>query len=92
VTLSAISGRGMRVRACLKTPERGSWLVWVERPTWPLAAETCRRFGMAESETHLAGRPTVGLVARQNGPVARSTRITTAWSVLAVLRLERFRY
>ena len=30
-------------------------LVWVERPTWPFAAATCRRAGRTETAHHLVG-------------------------------------
>jgi hypothetical protein len=62
-------------------------LVWVERPTWLFPVATCRRAGVRRphSSVRAAMRPADGLVARQNGLVARSTQKLTAR-----FRLERF--
>ena len=76
-------GRGARLSAPLEVsaakPERCNW-IRVERPTWPFSAATCRR-ASAPSKNHVvfAGRMMRGgLVARRNGPVARSTTPPTA--------------
>ena len=61
----------------LAEPDRFSQ-TWVERPTWPFSAATCRRASARDRPNQMVPAwrtKSGGRVARRDGPVARSTSL-----------------